>query len=69
VTDGEPKGPDGHGSWNDLVIDLPDHELADVERCAQASGLSVDQWAHQAIRIYLGLAAPPRDAARDRIHK
>jgi hypothetical protein len=63
VTDGSPEGSAGLGGWNDFVIDLPDEELADPKRRAQASGLSVEQWARQAIRSYLGLAAPPRDAA------
>lgn len=39
-----------------LVIDLPEEEFAEVARRARAAGLSVEDYARQAIRIYLGLA-------------
>jgi hypothetical protein len=63
VTNGQLDESDGLYVWNDLVIDLPEEELAEVERRAQASGLSVEQWARQAIRSYMGITASPRDTA------
>lgn len=55
MTSGQLDESDEPDSWNDLVIDLTDEELADAGQRAQASGLSVEQWARQAIRTYLGL--------------
>jgi hypothetical protein len=42
------------------VINLPAEEFAEVVRHARAAGLSVEEYARQAIRSYLGLTAARR---------
>ncbi len=52
-------GSSGAG-LGDLVIDLPEEEFAEVVRHARTAGLSLEEYARQAIRIYLGLTPAPR---------
>ncbi len=55
-----PTASSGGAEREGLVIDLPEEEFAEVARLAQAAGLSVEEYARRAIRIYLGLAPVQR---------
>jgi hypothetical protein len=60
VTDLVPTASSGDADREGPVIDLTEEEFAEVARYAQAAGLSVEEYARQAIRIYLGLAPGQR---------
>ncbi len=64
LADRTPQPSDRGAGTNDLVIDLPEEEFAEVEQHARARGLSVEQYAREAIRIYLGLSPARRGVDR-----